>query len=473
MFHSSFEKFGSKTALISTGSLVVSYREVTQVASRLAIKMMPRRVAFLVCNSDVDGIVSYVSLLVADTAVMLLPATITDQRLLSLAEKYKPAYIFVEKTRQITRIVHSELGNIGKYCLVRSIYNERFAVSEDLGLLLSTSGSTGNPKVVRLSKNNVISNMSAIVDYLEIGAHDRGLLSMPMSYSYGLSILHTHLSVGASVVVPQSTFLEKAFWDLCESVRVTSFSGVPYVYDALKKIGFLEKSLPNLKTLTQAGGPMPAVLTKEIAQFCDDTGKRYFSMYGQTEASPRMSYVPWSQAREKAGSIGRPITGGAFSLDKKTGIGVATEDQVGELIYKGPNVMLGYAEKQEDLLRGDDCEGILRTGDLAYCDSDGFYFVVGRTSRIAKILGIRLDLDEVEGALQEAGIAAACTETNQTLNVFILVPDDSGLIRRTLRRLFGVNRQSMKVHVVDRFPQTASGKISYSILDNMVSGAND
>ena len=466
MFIRSIETFHSNVALIGSDSSLVSYRQLLNQASNFARKLPTRKLVFLVCATDVDSIVAYTSLIMTDAVVLLLDVGITDEQLTALASRYEPDYMFLPRARLLSAFSKELIADLRAYCLTRTVYDNKCDFADDLFLLLSTSGTTGNPKLVRLSKNNVSSNMEGIIKYLEINERERAILTMPISYSYGLSVVHTHLNAGAALVIPDSGIVEKKFWKVLREQNVTSISGVPWIYEAFDRLGFYKQDLPELTCLTQAGGALDRKIIEKMVDHCQVTGKRYFTMYGQTEASPRMSYVPWDWAGEKIGSIGKPISGGQFFLETKSGEVISEPHQVGELVYTGANVMLGYAECREDLANGDEYGGILRTGDLAYRDHDDFYYISGRKNRIAKVLGIRLDLSELESELLHIGLEGICCEIDQKLTIFVRHPDAVDRVSSHVRKITGLSRMVIDTVAVNNLPMTSSGKIAYSQLAN-------
>ena len=267
-------------------------------------------------------------------------------------------------------------------------------------LLMSTSGTTGSPKFVRQSYLNVNSNTKKIINYLNIKTKDITITSLPISYVYGLSVINTHLQVGATIVLTNYSMVEKKFWELIKNYNVNNFSGVPYNYSIIEKIS--KKGLPNsLKYTTQAGGKMNQVLLKKIIDIYKKNKIKLIQMYGAAEATSRMSYLKWKFVEKKIGSIGKPIPGGSFHLINNRGKKISKK---GELVYQGKNVSMGYAEKLKDLSLPDSNKGTLNTGDIAYVDSDGFYYIEGRKNRYVKIYGIRVNLSELETILSRIGI---------------------------------------------------------------------
>jgi acyl-CoA synthetase (AMP-forming)/AMP-acid ligase II len=337
----------------------------------------------------------------------------------------------------------------------------------ELALLLSTSGSTGSPRLVRLSGKNLESNAQSISEYLRLSQDERPLTVLPMHYSYGLSVINSHLLVGASIALTDKSIMQRELWDFAANSNATSLSGVPYTYAMLKRLRFFRKDgIPSVHTLTQAGGGMDKALTAEVADFCEANGKQLFVMYGQTEATARMSYVPPARLREKLGSIGIPVPGGCLSLNGLANDAVG-EENAAELTYEGPNVMLGYAESASDLAKPDVNKGVLLTGDVAWRDSDGFYFIVGRVRRFIKVFGNRIGLDEVERLLASEGIDIAATGCDDKLMLACEHDTDPGAIDEALGRLFGLNRAAYEVRQVDVVPRNEAGKIQYKSLLEM------
>ena len=341
----------------------------------------------------------------------------------------------------------------------RDTYEGNYEVDPQLGLLLSTSGSTGDRKLVRLSYENIQSNCDSIVEYLDITDEERPITTLPMEYTYGLSVIHSHIAVGATIILTNKTLFQREFWEMVEKYEVTSMAGVPYTYDMFERLRLREMDLPHLKTLTQAGGHLNEEMQVKYARWAAETGRRFFVMYGQTEATARMSYIPPEKCMEKIGSIGIPVPGGRM---------VIAED--GELIYFGANVSLGYATKREDLALGDVNGGCLKTGDMARMDEEGYFYITGRKKRFVKIQGRRISLDKVQEDLQEA---FACEDIICTGN------DVDGITVHTSSRetadreyeILGmfmdkwqVRERLVRVRYVNEIPRNASGKVLYTKL---------
>ena len=193
---------------------------------------------------------------------------------------------------------------------------KKIPTHEDLAVLLSTSGSTGSSKFVKLSKENILDNALNICKYLKINSNHTTITTMSPSYSYGMSIINTHFISGSKIILNNQSFFEKIFWDKVKKYKVNSFGGVPYHYEILKKLKFSNFNLPSLKYLTQAGGGMNKDLILYFLKCCKKNNIKFIQMYGQTEASPRISYLPFKIARKKIGSIGKAIPGGHIAIRK-------------------------------------------------------------------------------------------------------------------------------------------------------------
>ena len=325
---------------------------------------------------------------------------------------YKPSYIFCEKNKIRNDNLYKSILKYKSYILFERKKNEENVLNKDLMLLMSTSGTTGSPKFVRQSYLNVLSNTKKIIKYLNIKSQDITITSLPISYVYGLSVINTHLLAGATIVLTNSSMVEKKFWDLITTFKVNNFSGVPYNYSIIEKIS--KKGLPSsLRYTTQAGGKMNRILIKNIINIYKKHEIKLIQMYGAAEATSRMSYLNWKYADKKIGSIGKPIPGGSFYLIDKKEKKFKKKFKKGELVYQGKNVCMGYAESLRDLSLPDLNKGLLKTGDIAYKDNNGFYFIVGRKNRYTKIYGIRVDLSELESILSKKGIDAIMKEGDE------------------------------------------------------------
>ncbi|MDN5896318.1 MAG: AMP-binding protein, partial [Nocardioides sp.] len=329
----------------------------------------------------------------------------------------------------------------------------------ELSLLLSTSGSTGSPKLVRLSRANVAANAASIAEYLALTPDDCGVTSLPLHYCYGLSILHSHLAVGASVVVTDLSVVDSCFWDLAGRAGVTGVAGVPHTFDLLDHSGFSDRDLPRLRYVTQAGGRLDPARVSTYHELGRQAGWDFYVMYGQTEATARMAYLPPDLAEEYPQAIGRAVPGGRFHLEPVEGAG----PEVGELVYTGPNVMMGYAHDPRDLAM-EPMPPVLHTGDLARELPDGLFEVVGRRSRFVKVFGLRINLDEVERHLATQGIESRAVGVDGHVDVFVTRRRKLHRAVELAAQLCGVPTWVVRTHLVRQFPVTGSGKPDWATL---------
>ncbi|GAB2610994.1 AMP-binding protein [Kocuria himachalensis] len=438
-FAADLARHGDRPAVL-TGERVLSYRELAErvddVAGRLGTE---RRLVVLAASNDVDSLVAYLAALTAGHPLLLVPAD-KPAALDSLVAAYDPDVVL--------------RSGDGTPVLDERRPGTRHELHPDLALLLSTSGSTGSPKLVRLSHENLVSNAEAIVEYLRIGPDDRAATTLPMSYCYGLSVLNSHLLRGAGLVLTDLSVVDPCFWDLFRAHRATSFAAVPYTFELLERVGFEEMDLPHLRCVTQAGGRLAPEKVRRWAGAGERAGWDLVVMYGATEATARMAYLPPELAAERAGTIGVPIPGGTLRIDPVDGL------PDGELVYSGPNVMLGYAEQPGDLALGRTVEE-LRTGDLARRHADGLYEVVGRRSRFVKIVGLRVDLGQVERILSELGVGAAAAGSDERLVVAVEGEQDTSLLAKLVAESIGLPRPAVEMHAVGQLPRLGTGKVDY------------
>jgi acyl-coenzyme A synthetase/AMP-(fatty) acid ligase len=457
------ERFGDASALLLEGTRRVSYRDLAGAADRLGECLTDRHLAFHFAENSEEAVVGYLAFLRARVPVALLSAAMNPALAARLLDIYRPTYVWLPLAMADLVPSAKQVRSLGRYGLFTTAA-EPCEIHPDLALLMTTSGSTGSPKFVRQSYRNIAANTRSIAAYLDIGSADRAITSLPMNYVYGLSVINSHLLQGASLVVTDRGLMEKQFWALMKAHEVTSFSGVPYTYQMLKQLRFGRMNLPSLRTLTQAGGKLPVELATEFAGLCRDKGIRFFIMYGAAEATARMSYLPPEHSVEKAGSIGYPIPGGSFTIVDENGNDVNGDGGVGELVYRGANVTMGYATSREDLARGDENAGVLHTGDIARRDADGFYYIVGRKSRFIKIFGNRVGLEDIEHQLRALGIDCACAGRDDKLRIFVVRQEDCATASVAVRDLTGLHHSAFSVTVLDKIPRNEVGKIVYSEL---------
>ncbi|HQN15276.1 MAG TPA: AMP-binding protein [Bacteroidales bacterium] len=457
-------RFGNKTSVITDGGKEFSYKEIDNLSNSIFNTIQNRCLVFCLCENTIGSLCGYLSFIANKVVPLMLDATINREMLMELIETYKPQYLWMPQYRledfNQKQIIHS----FSNYSLLKLSEENDFSLHPDLGLLLTTSGSTGSPKLVRLSYLNIEANATSIAEYLSINENERPITTLPMNYSFGLSIINSHLLKGATILLTSKTLMEKDFWLFLKEQKATTMSGVPYTFEILKKLRFFNMDLPCLKTLTQAGGKLNNELNKEFSEFCIRTNKRFFVMYGQTEATARMSYLPPQYSLSKLGSMGIAIPGGEFFLIDEKNQPVEGSEIAGELVYKGKNVSMGYAECGDDLKKQDENNGILYTGDIAKRDQDNFYYIVGRKKRFIKIYGNRVNLDETERLLKNIISDCACVGQDDHMVIFITDKNRTEEVQNFITSKTGINHVAFVVKHINAIPKNSSGKTIYSKL---------
>lgn len=449
-FALSLEQHGESTALILEDGSTLSYTQLAEEADQTfaapGAPQAERSLIAIECSNGLASIAGYLGALRRGFPALLIDAGLPQDLRDNLYSRFHIGHI---------------LDADGAW---RETGQPAPAIHPELALLLSTSGSTGSPKLVRLTANNLQQNALAIAEYLQLDATERPITTLPMHYSYGLSVINSHLCAGATILLTAEPVTSRSFWEFFREQRASSLAGVPTLYKLLRQLRFERMELPSLTTLTQAGGAMDPEQIKLFAELTASRHQRFYVMYGQTEATARMAYVPPEMLAAKAGSIGIAIPGGALALIDDNGAEIDQPQQVGELQYRGPNVMMGYAESSEDLALPDVQNGVLLTGDLARRDEDGYFYIVGRRKRFIKLLGNRVNLDEVEQQLVAEGYDVAVTGSDDMLLVALRGAMEPAELATLISKRYRFHRSVIRVVAVDSFPLSAAGKIQYATL---------
>jgi len=448
-FINNLESFGGQLALQDETGVTLTYTELAQKADSLAkIIGIDKRFIFVSCSNNIETIVGYIAGLRGGHVVLMFDSSLDASLLDKLIERYKPDGIWANG------------GDGYQYAQLSEKYSK---IHPDLSLLLPTSGSTGSPKLVKLTTKNLQSNAESIVEYLQLDSSEAPITTLPLHYSYGLSIINSHLLVGAKILLTSRSVVSKEFWDFFKDAQATSLSGVPYTYEMLQRLRIEQMHLPSLRYMTQAGGKLASRLVEHFANIAKDKGVRFYTMYGQTEATARISWLPADRILSKVGSIGVAIPKGEIILEDASGNPINSPEIEGELIYQGENVMMGYAESIKDLALNDQLNGVLRTGDIAKYDKDGFYYITGRLKRFIKVFGNRINLEEIEIGLSEQGFNSKCTGKDNLL-VIATVDSNSDQIQQYVIEKYHFHHSIVRVFQLDEFPLSSSGKMQYSEL---------
>lgn len=451
-----------RIAIITDDGTAVSYGEICSFSESINQLIQNRCLVFCLSQNTLGSLCGYLSFISNAIVPVMLDSGIDSNFLEELINTYNPQYIWLPHERMNEFADHQVIFTKYDYSLLKFKASKSFTLHKNLAMLLTTSGSTGSPKFVRISYENIKANAAAIADYLSIDEYERPITTLPMYYSFGLSIINSHILKGATILLTSKTLIEKKFWTFLKDQKASSLSGVPYTFEILKKLKFSQMDLPFLRTITQAGGKLNDALSKEIAVFAANSDKRFFVMYGQTEATARMSYLPSQYAFTKQGSIGFPIPGGEFYLVDEMGNTISEFDVPGELVYRGKNVAMGYALSGADLRKGDENQNVLFTGDFAKKDRDGFYYITGRKGRFIKLYGSRLNLDETEDLLKKIIPDCACTGEDDRMIIYITDKNRISEIQHHIVTKTGIHPTAFSVKYCEKIPKSTAGKTIYS-----------
>lgn len=439
----------NRLAAIDSEGGQLTYGEIVSLSEHICKTVSQRALCFMLVENNIQCVQWVMASLISRQLVPLILNAKTDEALYTnLLETYKPAYIWQNGT--LTRTDNP----------IAPLYPE-------LSHLLPTSGSTGSPKLVRHCYGNIEAAGLNISTFFELKESDRPLMVLPLYYTMGLSMVFSHLKVGATVLITGRNMTDPVFWKFIKEEHATSFTGVPYSFQILNLMRFFRMDLPDLELLTQGGGKMERGLNLKFAEYCRENGKRWIATYGQSECTARMAYLPAKWAVEKVGSIGIAVPNGELSLIDADSNIITTPHTEGEMCYRGKNVTLGYATCPDDLQKGDDRHGFIRTGDLAYFDEDGCFYIVGRMGRFLKLFGMRVGLDECEQIIAtDCQTESACVGTDEKMIVYITDSTKTQAVKDALVEKTHIVATSFEIRIINEIPKNEAGKKLFSKLDN-------
>lgn len=381
--------------------------------------------------------------------------------------------IYPETTSQkklILLVSDNSLETIALYCYHMMKRNTVLLVGDkkvsDIGALIRQF----MPDEIFMNRKKV-RDAQAIIKSLEIDENDSAGVLLPVSYVYGLSVVNSHLLAGGSLLLPAGSMFQRGYWDFLEACGVTSFCGVPYTYEILDWLRILSRPWKKLRLLTQAGGAMSRDMKQKLLEWIYDRRHQGITthlavMYGQTEATARMSTFFLDQHPDKLDSVGRAVPGGAFQIKNGDHTGA------GDIYYRGANVCLGYVMERTDLSGNAaiwrQSAGLLDTGDVGRLDDEGYLYITGRKKRFIKCNGVRISLDELERSIEnrwKVPVVCIAKVSNEQLTLFIRTEDFGNLDRVELEgylRQLGITKGQCQVRKVREFPYCDNGKIDYA-----------
>ena len=452
-----------KVAVRDDSGFALTYEDVCRTITEPALRNIPRSVIFCLCENCAGSLLGYLAFENNGQVPLLLGAKLDEGLRRNLEERYRPSYYWLPE-RMAGGIGGQKVFEACGYVLLK-IGNEPYPLNERLSLLLTTSGSTGSPKLVRHKYGNLEANAENVAKVFGWTPDEVGICDLPMNYTMGLNVINSHLAAGATVLMVKANLMDPDFWTFIKENEGTSFCGVPFSYEVMRRIGFDRMDLPKLRTLAEGGGKLTDRMFTWIATYAKNSGKRFCATFGTSETSARMAFLNPDKALEKVGSMGKAIPGGElFLLDEvKNEDGSAT----GELGYRGPNVTMGYALCREDLTKGDEFCGEYHTGDIARRDADGYYFIIGRKGRFLKLFGLRVSLDETERILKTQYPSAdfVCTGDDKRMNIFTTEDSLKGEIIPFISGKTNLHNSAFKVFVIGEIPRNEYGKVRFAELE--------
>ena len=458
------KKFKKRDCIITEKGKILSYDDVINQSELILKKikfLKKKRLVLILADNSEEFIFAYLSFFNKNFSQILIDPKIDNKLLSNLINDYQPDFILYRSNKFKDFKNYVEIFKIRELKIAKINTSNKLTINKNLALLLSTSGSTGSTKLAKISYANVKDNTKNIVKYLNIKPNHLTITTMPPYYTYGLSLINTHLFVGGSILINNLSAFDKNFWKIIKEKKVNSFGGVPFFYEILKKLNFDRFKLPNLKYFTQAGGKLDKNLKKYFINYAEKNEIKFIMMYGQVEATSRISYLPFKYARKKIDSVGKAIPGGKVFLDTNK------KEQEAEILYKGKNIFMGYSKNAKDLSE-DRTNKILKTGDLGKIDEEGFIYITGRKKREVKLFGNRINLDEVEVILRNKNYDCYCIGRSDKIIIFnrskkILANE----ILTHISKITNLNKNSFKINALNELPLNSSGKISYKALNEM------
>ena len=455
------EQYGNNIALIervNTVDNVVTYLQLEHLVTSAKVVLYKRlqgepeqkKLLMMVAHNSINSIVYYLAALQLKLVIWWVDKNSDEIRLQELQQHYA-VNLFIDN------------GEITK------LSNDVNLLHPDLALLITTSGSTGSPTLVRLSYKNLASNCHDIVQALSLKSLDNTITTLPLQYSFGLSIVNTHLLSGSAIVLNEHSFVSRDFWNLMKENNIQCLYGVPHSFDMLLKLSLPRLPLKSLRFMAVAGGKLSADKVSVINDYCSENNSQFYVMYGQTEATARLTILSPIKTAQKPFSIGKAINGRLWlESDEKV---VDTAGAIGELCYQGDNVMMGLAETVDDLALPV-MLSILHTGDLAQFDQEGDFEIVGRLKRIVKVAGHRINLDEIEQYFSAQHRSVACTGQDDKVFCYLLNESSNEQsppmqYKKQLSEYLSIHSSYFDWIYVNTFPYLASGKLDYQQLDQI------
>jgi long-chain acyl-CoA synthetase len=485
----SARKLPGNTAAVHLNNRL-TYQELDRQSWLLAAQLVSigvkigSRVGLLIENSC-EYVVSYFAALRAGATVVPLNVQLMPDELAYLFQDFLPSAVLTNARHINTATTVSD--RIGKAWPILEVDVQKFPpdaqarpfaldiAESSLANILYTSGTTGKPKGVMLTHENISVNTDGIVQFLELTSDDKVMSIMPFYYTYGASLLTTHIKAGGTLVMDNRFLYPNVILDIMNKEGVTGFSGVPSHYAVLlRKSALKQYTLPKLRYATLSGGPLSPALIQEFNNILPHV--KFFMMYGQTEATARISYLDPALLGERPGSIGKGMQGVTMEIHDEHGK-IAPAGEIGEIVVRGKGVMAGYwnyPQETANVLKG----GVLYTGDLGRMDADGYVYIISRKKDMIKCGGHRISPVEIEdvvngfsGVLECSAIGVADELMGEAITLFVVPSAGASLNEKGLKdqckECIAPYKQPKQVVIIPSLPKTASGKIRRAELSKL------
>lgn len=452
-------------ALVDDTNKKITYGDITAYVDELKTFLDNRTLAFILCSNTAGAVLNFIACIENKIVPLLIKEDLDRELLNNLLNTYKPQYLILPNNMINEFLNYRIVYEAHDYSILSTCY-EKYALNDELSLLLMTSGTTGSPKLVRHSYKNINFSYKNVAEFFGFIKDDVGLADLPMHYTMGLSVICSHLYAGTKVILTNHNLMSKEYWKLFDLHRITTFTGVPFSYEILDKLRFFRKTYPSLRILAEGGGRLNDGLFEKIAVYAKENNIHFFATFGATETTARLAFLNPDLAIEKIGSIGKEMPNGKLMLRDNIGNVINEMEAEGELVYKGDNVTMGYALNIDDLRKGDERQGLYVTGDIAKRDKDGCYYIIGRKSRFLKLYGLRVSLDQCENLIREEfKIDCACVGNDKKMKVYLEDDSFADNVVELLSKKIKLPINTFCAIFVDEIPRNTSGKIMYSRLE--------
>ncbi|MCI8822504.1 MAG: AMP-binding protein [Lachnospiraceae bacterium] len=428
-----------------------SYRELSEGAEDLRLCVEKRSLLFLLCDHQTETAEFIYEILYIHAVPLLLPGEIDEELLEQLMQIYQPGYLYCQNSRK-TAGTERRVKEWKNHTLWKTGAPE-VSIHPDVALLLSTSGTTGSSKLVKLTYDNLYDNAAYGCRHLQIEVGQKGLSPLPLHYAFGLSFCLWHWHCGATVLLTEESVFGRGFQEFYMKEKAVNFAATPYTYRMLQKIRFWDQEKAAFLNFAISSGAQ--ITEQEHLELVSVLKEKFWVGYGQTECIGIVLAASFDERHVRTGTVGRAFDNAEVTMDPKTG----------EMLIRSRSVCMGYAVSREDLETGDVNHGILHTGDVVKIE-DGYIYLQGRLKRFVKILGKRVSLDDIGNYLENKYQNAefACTGTDDHIEIYHTDPGSCAEeeIRELLYRNMKIPAEFITCFCLEKMPRNSSGKIAYA-----------